>query len=59
MYAIESRRGIHHGFYGLLSAGWEITDLAKPWSRGPIPNEAMVVQLIVSFFDVERRQGDR
>ena len=58
MYTVESTRGFHHGFYGLLSGGWEITDFAKPWPRGPIPDEAMVGELIVGFFDAERRQGE-
>ncbi|QJR36796.1 hypothetical protein [Gemmatimonas groenlandica] len=57
-YAVESTLGFRRGFYGLLADGWEITDFAKPWPRGPIPDEALVVELIVGFFDAERRQGE-
>ena len=57
-FAVESTLGFHHGFYGLLADGWEITDFANPWPRGPIPEEALVVELIVGFFDAERRQGE-
>ena len=57
-FAVESTLGFHHGFYGLLADGWEITDFAKPWPRGPIPDEALVVELIVGFFDAEGRQGE-
>jgi hypothetical protein len=57
-FAVESTLGFRHGFYGLLADGWEITDFATPWPRGPIPDEALVVELIVGFFDAERRQGE-
>jgi len=57
-YAVETTLGFARGFYGLLADGWEITDFASPWPRGPIPDEALVVELIVGFFDAERRQGE-
>ena len=57
-FAVESTLGVRRGFYGLLADGWEITDFAKPWPRGPIPDEALVVELIVGFLDAERRQGE-
>lgn len=57
-YAVESTLRFRRGFYGLLAEGWEITDFATPWPRGPIPDEALVVELIVGFFDAERRQGE-
>lgn len=57
-FAVESTLGFRRGFYGLLADGWEITDFAKPWPRGPIPNDALVVELIVGFLDAERRQGE-
>jgi hypothetical protein len=57
-YAVESTLGFRCGFYGLLAEGWEIADFAAPWPRGPIPEEALVVELIVGFFDAERRQGE-
>ena len=57
-FAVESTLGFRFGFYGLLADGWEIADFAKPWPRGPIPDEALVVELIVGFLDAERRQGE-
>jgi hypothetical protein len=57
-YAVETALGFRRGFYGLLAEGWEIGDFAKPWPRGPIPDEALVVELLVGFFDAERRQGE-
>ncbi len=57
-FAVESTLGFGRGLYGLLADGWEISDFAKPWPRGPIPDDALVVELIVGFLDVERRQGE-
>ena len=56
-YAVESTLGFTRGFYGLVAEGWAIQDFAKPWPRGPIPDEAREVELIVGFFDAERREG--
>ena len=57
-FAVETTLGFRQGFYGLLADGWEIQDFAKPWPRGPIPDEAREVELFVGFFDAERRQGE-
>ena len=57
-YAVETTLEYNRGFYGLLADGWKITDFVTPWPRGPIPDEALVVKLIVGFFDAERRQGE-
>lgn len=54
-YAVETTLGYRHGFYGLIADGWNIEDFAKPWPRGSIPEEAQEVELIVGFFDTERR----
>lgn len=54
-YAVETSLGYRRGFYGLIAAGWNIEDFAKPWPRGPVPDEAQEVELIVGFFDTERR----
>ena len=58
-YAVETTLGYRRGFYGLLAAGWEIADFAKPWPRGPIPPEAVEVEQIIGVFDAERRQFAR
>jgi hypothetical protein len=57
-YAVETVLGFRAGFFGLLADGWEIRDFAAPWPRGEIPDEAREVELIVGFFDSDRRQGE-
>jgi hypothetical protein len=56
-YAVESVLGYARGFYGLIAAGWDVSDFAAPWRRGPIPPEAVEVELIVGFFQMDRRAG--
>ena len=58
-YAVETTLGFRAGFYGLVADGWEITDFATPWPRGPIPEEAREVELLVGCFDEERRNITR
>ena len=54
-YAVETSLGYARGFYGLIAEGWDLTDFAAPWRRGPIPREALEVELIVGFFQMDRR----
>jgi hypothetical protein len=54
-YSVETTLGYARGFYGLIAEGWDISDFAKPWPRGPVPEETQEVELIVGFFDTERR----
>jgi hypothetical protein len=54
-YAVETTLGYRSGFYGLVADGWDLADFAQPWPRGPIPLEAVEVELIVGFFDTDRR----
>lgn len=56
-YAVESVLGHAHGFYGLVSAGWNLTDFGKPWPRGPLPVAALASELMVGFLDDERAAG--
>lgn len=58
-FAVETTLGFRRGFYGLLADGWEIADFAAPWPRGPVPDEATVVEVLVGCFDAERRQLTR
>lgn len=58
-YAIETELGYRSGFYGLVADGWELGDFAAPWPRGSIPTEAREVELLVGFFDTERRSMDQ
>jgi hypothetical protein len=57
--AVESALGLRQGFYGLVSAGWDFSDFGSPWPRGKLPPEANIAEMIVGFFDLERRTGER
>ena len=58
-YAVEQTLGYGHGFFGLVADGWEISDFATPWRRGPIPVEAREVEMIVGLLDGVRRDRDQ
>jgi hypothetical protein len=58
-YAVESALRRHDGFYGLVSAGWDLSDFGTPWPRGKLPPEANISEMIVGFFDLERSTGER
>ncbi|HUQ47191.1 MAG TPA: hypothetical protein VM053_02980 [Gemmatimonadaceae bacterium] len=54
-YSVETTFGYTRGFFGLVADGWEISDFAPPWPRGPIPPEAQEVELLVGLLDMQRR----
>jgi hypothetical protein len=56
-YAVESELGFARGFYGLIAAGWDIADTTGKSVRGPLPDEAIEVEYIVSAFSAERAGG--
>jgi hypothetical protein len=58
-YAVESVLGFREGFYGLVSTGWDLSDFGSPWPRGKIPPQAGISEMIVGFFDLERRIGEK
>ncbi len=53
-YAVETELGFNRGFYGLIAAGWEIADTTGKAARGPLPDEAIEVEYIVSSLGSER-----
>jgi hypothetical protein len=53
-YSVETTFGYTQGFFGLVADGWEISDFAKPWPRGLIPQEAQEVELLVGLLDMQR-----
>ena len=57
-FAVEQTLGYRGAFYGLVADGWEISDFALPWPRGPIPDEAREVELVVGLFDGMRRERE-
>ncbi len=56
--AVETVLSLRQGFYGLVSAGWDFSDFGTPWPRGRPPLDAVISEIIVGFFDVERRSGE-
>jgi hypothetical protein len=56
-YAVETVLGHRQGFYGLVAAGWDLSDFGTPWPRGRLPKDANVSEIIVGFFDRERASG--
>jgi hypothetical protein len=57
-YAVETELGQRRGFYGLVAAGWDLSDFGTPWPRGRLPRDANLVEIIVGFFDRERASGE-
>ena len=57
-YAVETFLGHRQGFYGLVAAGWDLSDFGTPWPRGKIPAVANLSEMIVGFFDQERQSGE-
>lgn len=56
-YAVETVLRLEHAFYGLVAAGWNLTDFGTPWPRGSLPADAGAAELIVGFLDTERASG--
>jgi len=52
-YAVESELGFTQGFFGLLTAGWNIDETTGKSARGALPNEAIEVEHLVSSFTAE------
>jgi hypothetical protein len=57
-YAVETELGFRRGFYGLIAEGWEIVETTGKTPRGPLPNETLEVEYLVSAFSAERASGD-
>jgi len=58
-YAVETVLGHKQGFYGLLAAGWDISDFGKPEARRKIPADAVLAEMTVGLLDLERATGER
>ncbi|MDP9203489.1 MAG: hypothetical protein M3P26_16400 [Gemmatimonadota bacterium] len=56
-HAVETVLGHRRGFYGLVAAGWDLSDFGTPWPRGKLPKDANLAEMIVGFFDRERASG--
>jgi hypothetical protein len=58
-YAVETVLGFQRAFYGLVAEGWDLSDFGTPATRGKIPDEAGLAEVVVGFFDLERMSGER
>jgi hypothetical protein len=58
-YAVETTLGCRAGFFGLVASGWDIADTGGKGARGPLPREAVGVEMVVGFLDAERASGAR
>ena len=56
-FAVETVLGARDAFFGLVAQGWEIEDTTGKGARGALPRDAVVVEHIVGFLDVERATG--
>jgi hypothetical protein len=56
-YVVETVLEFRRAFYGLLAEGWDLSDFGKMSSKGPLPDDARLAELIVGFFDLERATG--
>ena len=56
-YAVETGLSYTRGFFGLLAEGWNIDETTGNGARGPLPNEALEVEYLVSAFSAERAGG--
>jgi hypothetical protein len=52
-YAVETTLGLRESFYGLVAAGWSITDFNLPGVARMLPSEAGQTEFIVG--ELERR----
>jgi hypothetical protein len=57
-YAVETELGFREAFYGLVAAGWDLSDFGTPWPRGPLPADALPAEVIVGCFDTARASGE-
>ena len=56
-YAVETTLPDRRAFYCLVAEGWDLRDFEPPYPRGRIPTDALGVEVIVGFLDVERGTG--
>lgn len=56
-YAVETELGFRRGFYGLIADGWAIEETTGKTDGGPLPEETLEVEYLVSAFSAERAGG--
>ena len=57
-FALETELGCEQGFFGLIAAGWSIEETTGKTPKGPLPEQALDVELWVSLFAAEQASGE-
>jgi hypothetical protein len=52
--AVESVLDLDQAFFGLIAAGWDIDDFAKPGASAKMPHQAFLAEHVVGLLDRER-----
>jgi hypothetical protein len=55
--AVESVLELDRAFYGLIAGGWDVSYFGDPRGRAELPEQALLAELIVGYFDLERATG--
>lgn len=55
--AVERTLALRTGFFGLIAAGWDVTETEGQSARGPLPHETIAIENLVGLFDRERGGG--
>jgi hypothetical protein len=56
-FAVETELGLDRGFYGLITAGWEIEETSGKGARGKPPPESIATEHVVSLLALETISG--
>jgi hypothetical protein len=56
-FAVETTLGYMRGFFSLVAEGWDIDDTTGKGARGPLPAEAIEVEILVGLFSMEASSG--
>ena len=54
---METILGFRRGFFGLIADGWDVEETQGRSAQGSLPAEAIAVEHIVGFLDVELASG--
>lgn len=57
-FAVESVLRFDSAFFGSIARGWDISDFAAPGAVNRFGDDALLAEMIVGFFDLERRTGE-
>ena len=58
-YSVETELRLSRAFFGLIDAGWSITDTEGRGPRGKLPSDAQLAEWVVGQLDAERASSAR